>query len=71
MRPVLRDASFATANLAQLQHQTQGLVHCSLTAKGLSDIRVQQNEICACMVALGVLAPHRRLEQLPKIVFRA
>src|SRR5450759_367777 len=69
--PPLLNAGFATANLAQFQHQPQGFVHCSLAAKGLSDIRVQENKICACMVAFRVLAPYPCLEQLPNIVLRA
>ena len=38
---------------------------------GFADFRVQQNQIGACMVALGVFAAYRSFEQLAQLVFGA
>jgi len=47
----LFSAGFAAAGPAQLQNQAQGFVHRLLAAKGLPDIRVQQNKICAARLS--------------------
>jgi len=58
-------------DLAQFDYQAQGVVDCSFIAKGLSDIRVQENEIRARVVALRILAAYPSPEQLAQIIFGA
>jgi len=50
---------------------TEGTASRPPTAKGLADIGVQENEICAHVVARRVLAAYPSLEQLAEIIFRA
>jgi hypothetical protein len=58
-------------HLSQLNHQAQGSVNGSCTEEGSAHVRVQENEVRPCVIALGVLAAHATLEQLAEIVFRA
>jgi hypothetical protein len=50
---------------------TEGTASRPPTAKGLSDIGLQEDEICSRVVALRVLAAYPSLEQLAEIIFGA
>jgi hypothetical protein len=68
-KQVLR--GFGAPDLAQLDHQAEGVVNGSSIAEGLVDIRVQKHEVSAGVEAFRVLAAHASLEQLAEIIFRA
>ena len=61
---------FACRDFTQLNHQSQGLVDSSFVRKRLSDVRIEEDQVCASVKSFGVLPSRGSFEQLAKIIFR-
>jgi hypothetical protein len=61
----------ANSDSAQLDHKAQRVIHRTVVTKGSSDLWLQQNQVGARLIVLGVFAADPSFEQVAQIVFGA